>query len=229
MKDLTKQAKGLRKVHLRDCLLDAQAKQQKERVKGTRQQIDCEHNARMWYLIQRTVKEPRNPAVIKVQKVVNGRTETYSEQAEIEATIQKECQVRFTLAYRAPIMKHLLANKLKCLSDEDIAKAIVEGTYEIPTDLDEATKLIIEEIGKLGMKRRNEEGNEVIITPEDFIKFWKRVGEFTTSSPSRIYYSHYKASTRSELSTKIHAQQLTIIARSGVYPGRRSVTLQVLL
>ena len=100
----------------------------------------------MWYLIQRTVKEPRNPAVIKVQKVVNGKTETYTEQAEVEATIQKECQVRFTLAHRAPIMKHLLANKLKCLADEDIVKAIVEGTYEIPTDLDEASKLIIEEI-----------------------------------------------------------------------------------
>ena len=95
--------------------------------------------------------------------------------------------------------------------------------------MDEASKLIIEEIGKLGMKIRNEEGKEIIITPEDFIKFWKRVGEFTTSSPSGIHYSHYKASTRSELSTKIHAQQLTIIARSGVYPGRWSVTLQVLL
>ena len=74
MKDLTKQAKGLRNVHLRDCLIDAQAKQQEERARGIRQKIDREHNVRMWYLIQQTVKEPRSPAVIKVQKVVNGRT-----------------------------------------------------------------------------------------------------------------------------------------------------------
>ena len=70
-------------------------------------------------------------------------------------------------------MKHLLANKLKCLSDKDIAKAIVEGIYKIPTDLGEALRLIIEEIGKLGMKIRNKEGKDLIITPEDFIKFWK--------------------------------------------------------
>ena len=68
-------------------------------------------------------------------------------------------------------MKHLLANKLKCLSDKDIAKEIVEGTYGIPTDLNEASKLIIEEIGKLGMKIRNEERKEMVITPEDFINF----------------------------------------------------------
>ena len=73
MKDLRKQAKGLRKVHIRNCLIDAQAKQQKERARRIRQKIDREHNVRMWYLIQQTVKEPRNPAVIKVQKVVNGK------------------------------------------------------------------------------------------------------------------------------------------------------------
>ena len=229
MTELRKQVKGLRKVHIRDCLIDAQSKQQQERANGSRQKIDRKHNVRMWYLIQRTVKQPRNLAVIKAQKIVDGKTETYTEQAEVKATIQKECQIRFTLAHRAPIMKHLLANKLKCLLDEDIAKAIVEVTYKIPTDFDEASRLDIEETRKLGMKIRNKEGKDIIITPQDFIKFWKQVGKFTTSSPSGLRYSHHKVSVRSELSTNIHAQQLTIIARSGVYPGRWSVTFQALL
>ena len=79
------------------------------------------------------------------------------------------------------------------------------------------------------MKIRNEEGQEIVITPEDFIRFWKRVGEFTSSSPSGIHYSHYKASTKCKLSSNIYAQQLTIIARSGVYPERWNVLLQILL
>ena len=126
-------------------------------------------------------------------------------------------------------MKHALGVKLRYLSDEEVARSIIEGTYDIPTDLDNATKLILEEIGKMGMKIRNNEGQEIVITPEDFIRFWKQVREFTSSSPSGIHYSHYKASTQCKLSSKIQAQQLTIIARSQVYPERWNVSLQVLL
>ena len=96
--------------------------------------------------------------------------------------------------------------------DKEAARSIIGETYNIPTDLADATKRILEEIGKLGMKRRNEEGQEIVITPEDFIRFWKRVGEFTSSSPSGIHYTHYKASTKCKLSGKMHAQQLTINA-----------------
>jgi hypothetical protein len=36
------------------------------------------------------------------------------------------------------------------------------------SDMDPATKLILEEIGKLGIKTVNGEGSKIIITPEDF-------------------------------------------------------------
>ena len=170
-----------------------------------------------------------NPAVLKVQRVINGRTETYTGQHDVETAIQKECEIRFTLAHRAPIMKTYLAKKLRYLNDEELARSILDGTFEIPDDMDDATALILEEIGKMGLKIINGEGKEIIITPEDFVKFWKRVGEFTSSSPSGLHYAHYKASTKCELSTKIHAQQLTVIARSGVAPERWSVALQVML
>jgi hypothetical protein len=45
------------------------------------------------------------------------------------------------------------------------------GTYEIPSDLDLATKLLLEEIGKLGMKIVNGEGSEIVITLNDFKRF----------------------------------------------------------
>ena len=89
--------------------------------------------------------------------------------------------------------------------DKEVAKSRIEGTCDIPTDLDNATKLIFKEIGKIGMKIRNEEGYKIVITPEDFIRFWKQVEEFTTSSPSGIYYSRHKVSIKYKLSIKIHA------------------------
>jgi hypothetical protein len=55
------------------------------------------------------------------------------------------------------------------------------------------------------------------------------VGEFTTSSTSVIHYGHYKTSTHITTSSKIHMQQLPVTVRSGVYPSRWNVTLQVML
>ncbi len=40
--DLRKQAKGLRKVHLRDCLIDTQTKRQHKRVTAIRQRCNRE-------------------------------------------------------------------------------------------------------------------------------------------------------------------------------------------
>ncbi len=46
-------------------------------------------------------------------------------------------------------MKSLLRERLRYLSTETLAKSIIMGTYDIPSDMDPATKLILEEIGKL--------------------------------------------------------------------------------
>ena len=64
--ELRKQAKGLRKVHLRDSLIDAQTKRQHNCARDIKQTINQEESKQMWYLIKRTVKDPRSPSVLKV-------------------------------------------------------------------------------------------------------------------------------------------------------------------
>ena len=43
--------------------------------------------------------------------------------------------------------------------------------YNIASDMDPAMKLILEEIGKLGIKIVNGEGNKIVITPKEFQSF----------------------------------------------------------
>jgi hypothetical protein len=183
----------------------------------------------MWYLIQRTVKDPRSPSVLKVQRVVEGETKEYTVQEDVEQAIQRECKVRFLLAHSAPIMSLLLGERLRYLSDEALAKAIITGTYKIPTDLDPATAMILKEIGKLGMKIVNSKNNKKIITPKDFKQFWKKVNKVTSSSMPGVHYGHYKAVIQDPQSTDVLALQLTVIARSGIPPESWSVGLQVML
>ena len=96
----------------------------------------------MWYLIKRTVKDPANPSVLRVQRVVNGEVKEYIVQEDVEQAIQRECEIRFTLAHSAPIMNSLLGERLRYLSDESLARSIIMGTYDIPSDLDPATPLL---------------------------------------------------------------------------------------
>ena len=79
------------------------------------------------------------------------------------------------------------------VGDEELARSIITCTFDIPAYLDHATTLILKEIGKMGLKIMNGEGNKIIITPEEFTHFWKRVGVFTFSSSLGVHYGHYKA------------------------------------
>ncbi len=89
----------------------------------------------------------------------------------MEQAIQREREVRFSLVHSAPIMTTLLRECLHYLLDETLVRSIITGMYNIPSDMDPATKLILEEIGRLGMKIVNGEGSKIVITPEDFKRF----------------------------------------------------------
>ncbi len=205
-------------MHLQDRLIVGQKKKQHNKVVEIKQKINREESKHMWYLIKRTVKDPHSPSVLRVQRVVEGEVKEFIEQEEVKHAIQRECQTRFSLAHSAPITTTLLGERLRYLSDETLACSIIMGTYKIPAKMDPATKLILEEIGQLGVKLVNGEGKKITIMPEDFRCSWTKVNEFTLSSMSGVHYGHYKATIQDSLITKILAQQLTVIAQSRILP-----------
>ncbi len=85
----------------------------------------------MWYLIKRTVKDPHNPSVLKVQRVLDGKTKDYSIQEDVENAIQRECKIRCSLSHSAPIMSTLLGERLRYLGDEERARSIKTGTLGV--------------------------------------------------------------------------------------------------
>ena len=120
------------------------------------------------------MKDPCSLSVLRVQRVVNGEAKEYIIQEDVKQAIQRECEARFLLAHSAPITKTLFGERLRYKSDEASARSIILGTYDIPSDMDPAMKLILEEIGKLGVKIVNGEGHDIIITPEDIKCFWQK-------------------------------------------------------
>jgi hypothetical protein len=136
--DLRQQVKGLCKVHLRDCLIEAQTKKQHKKVAAIKQKCNCKESKHMWYLIKRTVKDPHSPSALRVQQVVEGEVKEFTEQEEVEHAIQRECKLRLSLAHSTPIMTTLLGERLRYLSNEALAHSIIMGTYNILSDMDPA-------------------------------------------------------------------------------------------
>ena len=88
----------------------------------------------MWYLIKCTVKDSCSPSVLKIQRVIGGKTNEYTIQEDVKNAIQRECEVRFSLAHSALIMTMLLGNQLRYLGDEELTRSAITGTYDILAD-----------------------------------------------------------------------------------------------
>jgi len=221
-------APGLRKVHLRNCLMRAEHAKDETKAKGIKAKMEREGQKKMWYFINRSQKDLRSGAFHVVERVVDGVVQESTDQEETEQFIFDEAEMRFQLAAEAPIESTKLIEQLGYLGDSEIAKQLIEGRYEIPDELDDATALLLQEIGRVGVQLTNGDIT-ITITPEEFQHFWKRVREGTASSYSGIHYGHYKAAAHSDKISNFLAKKITLISRTGVPPERWSYGLTVML
>ena len=126
-------------------------------------------------------------------------------------------EYRFQLAMDAPISSTDLLEKLGNFAETEIAQQIVEGTFDIPDEIEKATAEILEEIGSMEIQLTN--GSVSIdITPEEFQQYWKRAREDTSPSLSDVHFGHYKAASQPTELSSFLAKQVTLIARTGCPP-----------
>ena len=184
----------------------------------------------MWYFINRSQKDPRSKAVHIVQRVSaeDGTIEDSTTKEDTEDFIFAENEYRFQLANDAPISSTKLIEQLGYLADSDIAQQIVEGSFEIPDELDDATALIPDEIGQIGVQLSNGEVT-IKITAEEFQYFWKKVRKNTSSLVSGIHYGHCKAAAHSQKISEFLAKKITLVSRTGCPLERWSYGLTVRL
>ena len=113
--------------------------------------------------------------------------------------------------------------------DLKFAMSLIQGSAPLPDDLDEPTRIYINELIELAKKTPDREGKSFEITRSTFVNFWKGVNEHTQPSVSGHHYGFYKAASKCKFVSDAHAKQLTLVCRSGVPPPRWLLTLQLLL
>jgi hypothetical protein len=98
LKGLQTHAHGLGKVHLHNCLIQAQDSGDKERYKGILRTIECKEQKYIWKQINRVTNNPRLGAIPLVQQMNGTEVVDIVETKEMNAEIQQVTEQRFNLS-----------------------------------------------------------------------------------------------------------------------------------
>ena len=227
-REAREKAHPMREDHLLDRLRIAIKKKKTKVIAHIKQIINGERSRKNWRHIKYVLCKPRTPPVTTINRMEDGCKVKYDTEEDIKMVFREECRERFTSARSAPIMDTYLG-RLGTIDENNVLdlEALADGRLEIPDELDMASKLMLEEIAN--MKDLTLENDKIpVVTATEFMQFWNGVSEHTQSSPSGLHYGVYKASAKDESLSDIHAKQMTLIARSGVYPSRWSKSMQIL-
>ena len=223
-------AAGERKTYQKTQALLAHERGDSATENAIHQRMRQEHDKNIWKRIKRVTSTSTGRTCMEVQVRERDKITTFTTKQDIERAIQSEVKERFALGNSAPISRTLLGTDLRYLNNADVAFSIINGSFTIPDELDDATKLILREIGIMGSKIL--EGNflpTLEITAADYVHYHKRIRESTSSSPSGLHLGHGKAAAFSVTLAQVHATQMNLIIRSGIHPTRWGTALQVLL
>ncbi len=183
----------LQREHIKKCIARAAKRKQPVQEKRIKDITKQEAGKKTWRIINKATSDPKGGSVTRVQMIVNGITVECTSQDDIEGAIFQENETRFQLADSDSIYNTVLGEQLGYLADTEVAAAFVNGTYEIPPEVDDTTTLLLEEIGQVRMTVTNG-----AIIPEAFKYNWKHVQESTSSSYLSVHFGHYKATAYSE-------------------------------
>lgn len=200
----------------------ARTKKAKRAIRMIRQH---EESRRAWRAIAKNQGKVRNNGISSVQINNNNNWETITKRDEVEAAIMDNNSKRFNLTTSTPLMSEYMSEKLGYLAEKALGKTILKGEYNRDPNLDEYTNEFLEFISKRKQLPKIEEE----VKKEDFINYWRKARERTSSSLSGRHFGHYKAAAKSNILSEIHASFLHVAAQSGSCLNRWSKGLTVML
>jgi hypothetical protein len=154
-----------------------------------RQEKDCSF---WWRLNFALGKQVRGQSIQDVQVGDgNGRILDFNMQEEVQNAIFNEVHWKwYNLAEEASFCNGVLRGQFHYMSTLPTARSVLDGSYEFPLDIDEATKELFKECTKV---RLIVPANLIIgmISRERWHQLWKKVKEDTSLSLSGLHFGHY--------------------------------------
>lgn len=200
-------------------LTEDQRKRAAAQLRGEEQRDDARQ-------IKAVLHQISGSSVFQVETMdENGDYELHTEKEAVEQAIMANNAARFRLTEPTPMLRPPLRNELGLLGATEAAKQILQGTYQCPEGTDAYTRWFVETM----RRSRQFAPLDVEITRADFINYWKKAKESTSSSISGLHFGHYKAAAECPFMSEIHALTCQLAYGSGYSLTRWQAGLSVML
>lgn len=217
LRHMRSKAESMRTSFLWERVHYAKQRGQKRKEKRLREIIRRERARKMWRHLRHSVGKRPSNSVTKVEYNNGATTFCVTIKEDIEQSLATEHRKRFTLAESAPIAspRNPLSSNFPHLADN------------VSVD-DEATNDLMHELATLSSLLCRKQ-IPITITDEDYIRYWSRVKESTSSSASGLHFGHYKAALRFPYLIRFHAMKLQLALQTGLYFDRWANGMSVML
>ena len=228
MENLKAKAPEMQRKHLQKRLEFHQKAGNEKAIVDVTRIIRYESDEKRYNRLRWSTKPKQGGSVYNV-RIKNGDTEEVINTEEgIFKHVSEHLSDQFRLTFTAKCYNGKLFDDIGFIGDTDAARSILEGTYNYPPDLDTATKLLFEEAVITYSKIPKEE-LATYVTVEDYQYYWQRANKRISSSYSGLHFGHYKAAALDPHLLALHAQKLTLCAKTGIPLARWGRGVTVLL
>ncbi len=132
-----------------------------------------------------------------------------------DAIFNEVHQKRYNLAEEAPICQGTLRGQFGYTATSPTAQSVLDGTYNFPPDMDDATRELFEEIAHIRSKVLLDSVNG-LISQERWQQQWKKVKEDTSSSQSGLHFGHYIAGMDCNYILQFHTLLVSLALKKGI-------------
>ncbi len=150
----------------------------------------------------------------------------HTSQAAIKEQIGASFSRHFQGANGTPFLSAPLLHCVGMDSSSSAARAILEGSFVCPTEVDEYTRQFISTLSQPPNVPPPEPPS---ISASDFQTYWHCARECTSSSYSGLHFGHYKATADCPTLSEIHAIFIQLCFTHSFSPQRWQSGLQVVL
>ena len=135
------------------------------------------------------------PPTTQVFVTENNQRRLVTTREDLEQVCINENEAWFSQSSNTPFMQPPLCQDLGFLAETHSANQILQGTYQVPNNVDKYTKKMIAEL-KMPDAIRNQPTTINHITIQEHIQSWKKQKESTASdNVNGVSFSHYIAGT----------------------------------
>ena len=229
LEKLRDEAPQLRLEHLQSCIDKAREVHDEEKANSLvhlmRRERDRRQNRRMYCAFGK--KKGKPPSQIAV-RCPTGPDPIFSGQNRVEEVAAEHLTDRYRSAHSSPFASGRLLDDIGHFGQGPEVNAILEGTFDFPSEYSPEAKQICVEAAKI-FSATSESMISTYITRDDFQSWWLHAREATQSSKSGAHFGHYRAAAENDYLSALHVAKLNLALETGVPYERWGHGLTVLL